>query len=819
MSTDKSQYISVITNLPSEKSEKYISQTIEKLMDGIVPSEQSEEYTIVLIAEPVSDCLSIQDRLCDEYSLLAPYAAVQGTKTLNETYGISSAASHGLAAGVQLGKGGFSGNVGGHLDYTISVQESAGKSDGVTRTYTDYSVKHMLETLEKQIQRIDQCKATGMWDYAAYVFSLNSNVVDRVSHMYDSLTKGENSFLSSSAINTWTKAEEDDREQIINYVSLLEHPKFQLKEPNNHDSVLLPLEIRTTAMVSTVELAHAMNLPRESVPGFPVTECAAFGRSISLLDGSNESPSDIEVGEIWHMRKADGGKVKLDTNLLTSHVFITGSTGSGKSNTVYQLLAKLKEEGKKYLVIEPTKGEYKAVFGGRDDVSVYGTNYKKTDLLRINPFSFPEGVQLYAHMDRLTEIFNACWPMYAAMPAVLKDAMERAYVDAGWNLTTSENPCGRLFPSFVDVLRQIDIVMNESDYSGESKGDYKGALKTRLKSLTNGIYSQVFTSNELSEKELFDNNVIVDLSEVGMETTSLIMGILVLKLHEYRMASKAINSELKHVTVLEEAHNLLKRTSTEQSAEGSNLVGKSVEMITNAIAEMRTYGECFMIVDQAPGALDSAAIRNTNTKIVLRLPDFSDRELVGKSIGLNEYQITELSKLERGVAAVYQSGWIESVLCKFNRFDEKNEFPGARTEYKTDKSAGILLNAVLYGTRVSEFANAIRAFRDDLVYKSSLPVALRCQIQKACNDDKPISQETLASFAYELLDADTLYAKKEDPSGADFAHVFAQALRRYQISDLALKENNLNVLIDLLNQERCRRETEFVYGALRGGVY
>ena len=166
--------------------------------------------------------------------------------------------------------------------------------------------------------------------------------------------------------------------------------------------------------------------------------------------------------------------------------------------------------------------------------------------------------------------------------------------------------------------------------------------------MTNGIYSDVFGCDEISEHDLFDENVIVDLSEIGPETTSLIMGMLVLKLQEYRMTSKAMNSELKHVTVLEEAHNLLKRTSTEQTSEGSNLVGKSVEMITNAIAEMRTYGECFMIVDQAPGALDPAAIRNTNTKIVLRLPDFSDRELVGKSIGLNDYQIIELSKLEIG---------------------------------------------------------------------------------------------------------------------------------------------------------------------------
>jgi hypothetical protein len=118
-------------------------------------------------------------------------------------------------------------------------------------------------------------------------------------------------------------------------------------------------------------------------------------------------------------------------------------------------LNELTGKGKTFLVVEPTKGEYKEVFGGRKDVTVYGTNYKVSQLLRINPFSFPDGIQLYAHLDRLIEIFNACWPMYAAMPAVLKDAIERSYIDAGWNLATSENPYGRLFPTFTTFFDRL----------------------------------------------------------------------------------------------------------------------------------------------------------------------------------------------------------------------------------------------------------------------------------------------------------------------------------------------------------------------------
>ena len=81
------------------------------------------------------------------------------------------------------------------------------------------------------------------------------------------------------------------------------------------------------------------------------------------------------------------------------------------------------------------------------------------------------------------------------------------------------------------------------------------------------------------------------------------------------------------------------------------MIGKSVEMLSNIIAEIRTYGEGFIIADQAPGLLDPSVIRNTNTKIILRLPDYEDRKLVGKAANLSDDQIDELAKLPVGVVS------------------------------------------------------------------------------------------------------------------------------------------------------------------------
>ena len=75
-----------------------------------------------------------------------------------------------------------------------------------------------------------------------------------------------------------------------------------------------------------------------------------------------------------------------------------GSTGSGKSNTVYHLL---EEANCNFLVVEPAKGEYKDAIG--EGTNYFGTNYMMGDILRVNPFVFPSGIHVYEHIDRILE--------------------------------------------------------------------------------------------------------------------------------------------------------------------------------------------------------------------------------------------------------------------------------------------------------------------------------------------------------------------------------------------------------------------------------
>lgn len=553
---------------------------------------------------------------------------------------------------------------------TTSQQESHGTTDtrGTGRTQQvelcNKSVEELLERIENQLKRVKESEDYGCYNCAAYFLSSTQSTALLAANTYRALMVGEGSSVESGAVNVW-KNNEAEVAQLREYLKRFMQPVFARPLWENAPDSLL---YTPATLVSGRELPMHLGLPTRSVHGLPIIEHAEFGRNVP--DEAMPDEDKMNLGKIYHMGKEEAAELLLNRQAMASHTFITGSTGTGKSNAVYHLLDEITKNGQTtFLVVEPAKGEYKNVFGNCTDVQVFGTNPRETPLLRMNPFAFPENIHILEHIDRLVEIFNACWPMYAAMPAVLKDAIERSYQKVGWDLRNSESEKG-VFPTFFDLLDILPGVIEESHYSKDTQSDYVGALCTRVKSLTNGIYGSVLCAEDaLTDEALFDRNVIVDLSRVGsMETKSLLMGILVMKLQEYRMCSSGMNSRLRHVTVLEEAHNLLRKTSAEQSQEGANLQGKSVEMLANAIAEMRTYGEGFIIADQAPGLLDMSVIRNTNTKIILRLPDEEDRKLVGKSAALKEAQIDELSKLPLGVAAVYQNEWPEAVLCKIEAY-------------------------------------------------------------------------------------------------------------------------------------------------------
>lgn len=727
---------------------------------------------------------------------------IGGSMGVNDSWGTSHSAteqtgtSHSTSDGTSHG-----------TSDTISQQESHGTTDtrGMGRTQQvelcNKSVEELLERIENQLKRAKESEDYGCYKCAAYFLSSTPSTAILAANTYRALMVGEGSSVESGAVNVWQN-DEAQVAQLREYLKRFMHPVFARPLwAGAPDSLLYT----PATLVSGRELPMHLGLPTRSVHGLPIIEHAEFGRNVP--DETVPDADKMELGKIYHMGREEKADLILNRQALTAHTFITGSTGSGKSNTVYELLRQLDAGGVNFMIIEPAKGEYKNVFGGREDVHVFGTNPKITELLRINPFRFPEEIHVLEHIDRLIEIFSVCWPMYAAMPAVLKNAMLQAYEVCGWNLETSENEYNKdLFPTFQDLLTELVDVIEHSAYDKEVKNNYRGSLETRVRSLANGLNGQIFSADEIPEKQLFDENTIVDLSRVGsLESKSLIMGILIMRLNEYRMTScTEMNNPLKHVTVLEEAHNILRRTSTEQTEEGSNVAGKSVEMIANAIAEMRTYGEGFVIADQSPGAVDISAIRNTNTKIIMRLPDEQDCQLAGKAAALKDDQLDEIARLPKGVAVIYQNNWTEPVLCKINKFEgveKRYQYKTCATDRKAEMMSAILLKNLLKKEKGEPLDLNLRQLQD-LLLKISMPSKTKIAALKALQKNGRCRQKDIQSVVYKLVCTPTV---EEELTRTESIEEWRDEIAYFGSTELAdLDEEMLNEVAELILLEQIK---------------
>ena len=690
----------------------------------------------------------------------------------------------------------------------------------------------MLEKIDEQLERIKDCESFGVWECAGYFIADDIQTSVVAANAYKALMLGNDTEVENSFINVWGIKNPQNTERVLEYIQYGQHPIVEIAPEMGFETQY----VTPGNYISGKEIPLLMGIPHKSVTGLTVSCIAEFGRNIFI---QNERPNQkkIQLGQVYHMGNTEKSIVNLDLNSFTSHCFITGSTGSGKSNTTYGLLEKFLENNIPFLVVEPAKGEYKEAFGAVEGINIFSTNPLIGQMLKINPFRFDKNIHILEHLDRLIEIFNACWEMYAAMPAILKDAVEQIYIEKGWDLLNSiyMKNGEPTFPTFNDLMRTLPNIINNSGYSADTKGDYTGALVTRVTSLTNGISGQIFCdSYDIPDEVMFDQNTIVDLSRVGSsETKSLIMGILVLKLSEYRMANaKQANSGLRHITVLEEAHNLLKRTTP--GAAGSNVVGKSVEMICNSIAEMRTYGEGFIIVDQSPTAVDIAAIKNTNTKILMRLPEKNDCEAVGNAAGLNEDQVREMAKLGTGIAVVMQNNWLEAVLTHIDAFSNQYEKKIPVVDYSAmRKLKGLVIQELMQQYIVDRQMNLDRIFSvidsvDIVSYKKEeMKCCIRYVIQRLQKGrDIDFFCETLMNVSgtksvFDIIASTIKKSTEESKEKYDVVSVkqWKARLREELNKYLDLPDNFNNTLVKYLIHAQEMEQTNIDYFAVKKILY
>lgn len=439
-----------------------------------------------------------------------------------------------------------------------------------------------------------------------------------------------------------------------------------------HEGSLFP-----STVLNTLDLALLVQLPQEEMPGYQVLPDARFAVALPQRSDRPNECKLLAVGKVLDRGEPTGQWLELDVGDLTKHAFVTGVTGSGKTESCLFLLDQLwREHHIPFLVIEPAKKEYRALrhCTSYERLKVFTLGDEREALFRVNPFEVPKGIHVQTHIDLLRSLFNASFAgLYAPMPYLLEEALYGIYLERGWDLASGEcrggAPASKRFPTLSDLCAKVEEVVERAGYDPEVTQNVQTALRVRLNSLRIGAKGRMLdTRDSIPLEELLESPTVLELAAIGdPEIVAFMMGLLWLRLYEHRFAQEP--SSLKHITLLEEAHRLLARQiQFSGHPEVSNVRAQAVEVFCNMLAELRAFGEGFIIVDQSPTKLHPDVLKNTNLKLVHRLVAEEDRKAIGGCTNMSEAQMRALATLVTGQAACYTEGVKEPFLVQLPPF-------------------------------------------------------------------------------------------------------------------------------------------------------
>ncbi len=153
---------------------------------------------------------------------------------------------------------------------------------------------------------------------------------------------------------------------------------------------------------------------------------------------------------------------------------------------------------------------------------------------------------------------------------MLSAALGRVYEEAGWDLALGEPsgfPLGEhepSYPTLTSLQRAAERVVAEIGYSQRVTDDVLGFIRVRLASLRHGTTGRFLEGGHpLDFGALLRGNVVLEIEDVGDDADkAFLMGTVLIRLAEYlRLTHRAAARVpgLAHLTVVEEAHRLLRR--------------------------------------------------------------------------------------------------------------------------------------------------------------------------------------------------------------------------------------------------------------------
>ena len=296
---------------------------------------------------------------------------------------------------------------------------------------------------------------------------------------------------------------------------------------------------------------------------------------------------EVQVGTILHK-----GKEQYDYFIklrdLERHMFITGITGSGKSNFLQNFLVNYKKNYDTPILLAEFKGEYHYLQKLIPNLLIY----KVGDNFCINIFD-PEGANSDVHAERIFQIFRS-GGLFEGVDYTPQ--MERVFVDILRRIC--KDPKKRSWREFHkeakvylrEALRQTGDITFKSSVQ---------AVENRIRRYSLGTLKHTFeTKKGLDVKELFKHDVLLDLSimiKLGgeKEDTLFFLNMLLKYLWDKNIeqGSKGYKG-IRHMTIIEDAQYFASQSTTQRST-----VSAYIEDIALLL---RGTGECLISLATRP---------------------------------------------------------------------------------------------------------------------------------------------------------------------------------------------------------------------------
>lgn len=417
---------------------------------------------------------------------------------------------------------------------------------------------------------------------------------------------------------------------------------------------------RLCRLCSVEEIANFFRIPIPVKAGFP-----GFGLDTGLEQFTNKKKarSIIRLGSYLDEAGSKNIPAEFDSQQLAKHGLIVGVPGSGKTtamfNILYQFWAVPDEQKIPFIILEPAKTEYRALKllpEFKDDLLVFSLGDESVSPFRFNPMEVLPGIKIESHISKLQSCFVGAFDLFDPLPIFLEQAIRRTYLEKGWYEDSRGGEEGLETPTLSDLCRNAEYIVSHSGFDAKMKSDFQASLLERLNSLRRGSKGRMLdTKKSIPMEELMGKPVVLELDSLNGDEKSLLMMFLLSYVYEYCKVKRKSGSPLKHMLLVEEAHNLI----SSQGGESDNRAdpkSQTIELFVNMLAEMRALGQGILIADQLPTAIAPQAVKQTNVKVLMRVTAKDDREEIGNTMDLNEEQMHQVVNFKTGHAYLYHEG-------------------------------------------------------------------------------------------------------------------------------------------------------------------